>query len=195
MNLAETASTFAECVLAEERLSKCQSAEEQISLLDNMLSDASIFLMNIHCRFLFEDRMHQERAGGEISANRLREIMVSAQKEAYCDAFAAEGWNSRFWVSKLHFYISGLPFYNFPYTFGYLLSLGAYGLAKEESSTHDFPSRYRELLIATGNQDTEDAVLSTLGYDLRSAEFWNKSLDVVEHRVNRFLALTGNSNA
>ena len=190
MNLAETASTFAECVLAEERLAQCQSRDEQIGLLDNMLSDAMAFLMNIHCRFLFENSFHAERANGELSAARFSELMVAAQREAYCGALADDGCNGRFWVSKLHFYISGLPFYNFPYTFGYLLSLGAYALANEGGgAAKDFPRRYRELLIATGCQDAEQAVQSTLGYDLTTAEFWNKSLDVVESRVNRFLKL------
>lgn len=190
MNLAETASTFAECVLAEERLAKCASADEQIGLLDNMLSDAMAFLMNIHCRFIFENSFHRERAQCELSAGRLSELMVAAQREAYCNVLADDGYNGRFWVSKLHFYISGLPFYNFPYTFGYLLSLGAYALANEGSgAAKDFPERYRKLLIATGCQDAEQAVQSTLGYDLTSPDFWNKSLDVVESRVNRFLKL------
>lgn len=192
MNLAETASTFAECVLAEERLAQCQTKDEQIGLLDNMLSDASAFLMNIHCRFLFENRFHEERASGELTADRISELMVAAQKEAFCGTMADDGLNGRFWVSKLHFYISGLPFYNFPYTFGYLLSLGAYALAKESgTSADDFPAKYRSLLIATGCQDAEEAVRSTLGYDLTQPDFWNKSLDVVESRVNRFLGLIG----
>lgn len=190
MNLAETASTFAECVLAEERLAQSTSRDEQIGLLDNMLSDAMAFLMNIHCRFIFENNFHRERANGELSAERLSELMVAAQREAYAEALDEAGYNGRFWVSKLHFYISGLPFYNFPYTFGYLLSLGAYALANEAgSSSQDFPQRYRQLLIATGCQDAEPAVQSTLGYDLRTPEFWNKSLDVVESRVDRFLKL------
>ena len=189
MNLAETASTFAECVLAEERLARMESASGQIRMLDNMLADAVAFLMNIHCRFIFENQFHVERATGEVSAQRLCELMTSAQKEAYQEALCDEGWNSRFWVSKLHFYITSLPFYNFPYTFGYLLSLGAYALAKE-SGGKDFPQKYRQLLIATGCMDAEEAVKSTLGYDLTQPDFWNKSLDVVERRLRRFLELT-----
>ena len=54
----------------------------------------------------------------------------------------------------------------------------------------DFPQQYRQLLIATGCQDTEDAVRSTLGYDLSQTDFWHKSLDIVEQRVEKFVALT-----
>lgn len=190
MNLAETASTFAEAVLGEQQLQSAKSTTDELKLLDNMLSDAVAFMMNIHARFIFENQFHTERLAGEVPTARLSELMQQAQQEAYLNALADDGWNPRFWVSKLHFYISGLPFYNFPYTFGYLLSLGAFSLAKNSSGTAgDFSTRYRELLIATGCMTAEEAVQQTLGYDLTQPDFWNKSLDVIEQRVARFVHL------
>jgi oligoendopeptidase F len=194
MNLAETASTFAEAVLNEELLKSARgrgerSRDEQLAILDGMLADAVVYLMNIHSRFLFEDRFYAERVQGEVSAARLSELMLAAQREAFCDGLADDGWNPNFWISKLHFYISSLPFYNFPYTFGYLLSLGVFNLASELGDK--FPARYEQLLVATGCRQTEDAVKSTFGYDLSSPDFWNRSLDVVEQRVERFLELAG----
>jgi oligoendopeptidase F len=187
MNLAETASTFAETVLNDRRLAAAASDDERLSLLDQMLGDAVAFLMNIHTRFLFEHNFHLERRDGELSAERFSELMLAAQKEAYLGGLADDGWYPGFWISKLHFYISGLPFYNFPYTFGYLLSQGVYALAADAGK--DFPAQYRKLLIATGCRETEDAVQSTLGYDLTQPEFWNRSLDTIEQRVERFCKL------
>ena len=189
MNLAETASTFAEAVLGEQRLAACTSPRKRLDILDKMLSDSIAFLMNIHARFLFEDRFHRERHDGELSADRLSELMLEAQRTAYLDCLDENGWYPNFWISKLHFYISGYPFYNFPYTFGYLLSLGAYSVASDGGG--DFADQYRELLIATGCQDTEDAVQSTLGYNLSEPEFWQRSLDVVEQRVRDFMDSAG----
>lgn len=186
MNLAETASTFAEAVLGEHRLNSCRTRAEKLVLLDHMLSDAVAYLMNIHARFLFEDRFHRERAAGEVTAERLCELMVEAQKESYRNTLADDGWNPLFWVSKLHFYISGWPFYNFPYTFGYLLSLGAFSLAKD---TPGFPEQFNRFLLATGSQDAEEAVQYTLGFDLRQRAFWDRSLDIIESRVQQFLKL------
>jgi oligoendopeptidase F len=184
MNLAETASTFAESVLGESRLAAATTRHEKLEILDGMLGDSISFLMNIHARFIFENNFHNERVAGEVSVDRLCEIMKSAQQEAYCNALADDGWNSNFWISKLHFYITDWPFYNFPYTFGYLLSLGTYSLAKGSTS---FPKQFRDFLIATGCQDAEAAVESSFGYDLRQPEFWNRSLDIIEHRVAQFL--------
>ncbi|MBI3865501.1 MAG: M3 family oligoendopeptidase [Planctomycetia bacterium] len=187
MNLAETASTFAEAVLAERRLAESGSRSEKLSILDHLLTDAVAYLMNIHARFLFENRFHEERRAGEVPAARLSELMLSAQKEAFLDALVPDGWYPDFWISKLHFYISGLPFYNFPYTFGYLLSTGLVGLSQEAGDL--FPDQYRLLLLATGCMETEAAVQSTTGYDLGCAAFWNKSLDLIERRVGQFLEL------
>lgn len=187
MNLAETASTFAEAVLAEDRLKTSNSTAEKLGILDHMCSDAVAYLMNIHARFVFEDRFHTERRDGEVTSARLSELMLTAQQETYLNALDPAGWYPDFWVSKLHFYISGLPFYNFPYTFGFLLSTGLFSLAPEMGSA--FPERYRNLLIATGCKETEDAVKSTFGYDLAQPDFWHKSLDVVERRVTQFLEL------
>jgi oligoendopeptidase F len=186
MNLAETASTFAESVLGESRLAAASTDREKLEILDGMLGDSVAFLMNIHARFIFEDNFHTERAAGEVSAERLCELMKAAQQEAYCNALADDGWNPSFWISKLHFYITDWPFYNFPYTFGYLLSLGTYSLAKDST---DFPKQFRDFLIATGCQDTEAAVESSFGYDLRQPDFWNRSLDIVEQRVEQFLQI------
>lgn len=187
MNLAETASTFAEAVLGEQRFRAAGSDYARLQMLDAMLSDSVQFLMNIHARFLFEDQFHKERARGELTADQLNALMESAQKQAYLNALADGGWNPRFWASKLHFYITGLPFYNFPYTFGYLLSMGVYAVGRDAGA--DFPETYRKLLIATGCQDAEDAVQSTLGFDLRTPDFWNKSLQIVADRVDQFVNL------
>ena len=187
MNLAETASTFAEAVLGEQRLKHAKSDYERLQILDGMLGDAVAFLMNIHARFLFEDEFHQKRAAGELTADQLNGMMLAAQRAAYLDALSDDGWNPRFWVSKLHFYITSVPFYNFPYTFGYLLSLGVYAIGKEAGK--DFPQSYRQLLLATGCQDAEDAVLSTMGFDLRKPDFWQRSLTIIAERVHQFSEL------
>lgn len=189
MNLAETASTFAEAVLAEQRLAESRSRGEKLAILDHVLADSVAYLMNIHARFLFENRFHQERKEAEVPASRLSELMLASQQEAYLDALDKEGWYPDFWVSKLHFYISGLPFYNFPYTFGYLLSTGLFALS--QTAGKEFPGQYRRLLVATGCQETEPAVQSTTGYDLSGSAFWEKSLDVVDRRVEQFLELAG----
>ncbi len=189
MNLAETASTFAEAVVAEQRLRETDSGQEKLAILDFMLGDAVTFLMNIQARFIFENAFHVRRKQGELTPDEFSELMLDAQRSAYCGALADDGWNRHFWASKLHFYISELPFYNFPYTFGYLLSLGLFNLSRDAGG--DFPAQYRDFLKATGCMTAEESVQSTFGYDLTGPDFWNKSLDVIQQRTEQFLGLAG----
>lgn len=188
MNLAETASTFAEAVLAEHRLKTAETTSEKLALLDHALSDAVAFLMNIHARFLFEDEFHKQRAEGELSTDAFSDLMLKAQKTAYQDALAEDGWNPLFWASKLHFYIGGLPFYNFPYTFGYLLSQALFAVAPQFGT--EFPERYRRLLVLTGCRETEAAIQESLEFDTTRSELWDLSLGVIERRVEQFLELS-----
>ncbi|HVJ66340.1 MAG TPA: M3 family oligoendopeptidase [Caulifigura sp.] len=187
MNLAETASTFAEAVLAEHRLKTAKTTTEKLSLLDHALSDSVAFLMNIHARFIFENALYVERKDGEVPTDRLSELMLAAQKEAYLDVLDVDGWNPLFWASKLHFYIGGLPFYNFPYAFGYLLSQALFALAPKIGP--EFPERYRKLLVLTGCRETEEAIQESLGFNPAEPALWNLALDVVDDKVKQFVDL------
>lgn len=188
MNLAETASTFAEAVLADARMQQAQHPYDRLCQLDAALADGVAFLMNIHARFIFEDNFHKARRNGELSADDLSQLMVAAQKEAYLDALAEDGWNPRFWASKLHFYFTGIPFYNFPYTFGYLLSLGLFSEGKSRGSA--FAADFVKFLECTGSMDAEDAVKVSFGFDLTQPEFWSRSIDVLAAKVEEFDKLT-----
>ena len=187
MNLAETASTFAEAVMGARRLEDAQSDAQRLGVLDGLCGDAVAYLMNIHARYLFEDRFHQRRVDGELSADELSELMLAAQKEAFLDGLADDGYYPRFWVSKLHFYIAGWPFYNFPYTFGYLLSQGLYALGQQQPA-EEFADNFRRFLVLTGCRETEDAVRESFGHDLSEPTFWNLALDGIEARVRDFVA-------
>lgn len=184
MNLAETASTFAETVVGQVILSQTDDINGRLQILDKMLQDSTAFMMNIHCRFLFEDRFHKLRQENELSADELSNLMVEAQKEAYVGQLADDGLNSTFWISKLHFYISGYPFYNFPYTFGYLLSQGIYKLGSEYGD--EFPRRYCDFLTATGSMSAEDAVSSSFGKDITQESFWESCIDIIDERIDEF---------
>lgn len=188
MNLAETASTFAEHVLGRVRLEQAASDADRLAILDAMLGDAVAFAMNIHTRFVFENELHQRRATAELSPEELSEMMRAAQRACYCDALAEDGYHPLFWASKLHFYITEIPFYNFPYTFGYLLSLGLFSLAQDNAA--DFPDRYASFLKATGRETAEAAVAKTFGHDLTSPHFWHTAFNEIEQRVTYFETLT-----
>lgn len=185
MNVAETASTFAEMIVADASVKSAQTKEEKRSLLEDKIQRSVAFFMNIHARFLFETRFYEERKHGMVSAQRLNELMVEAQKEAYCSSL--DEYDPNFWSSKLHFHITGVPFYNFPYTFGYLFSLGIYAYAKEKGGS--FEDDYIALLRDTGRMTVEELAEKHLNVDLTKADFWESAIGLCVEDVEEFLSL------
>ncbi len=186
LNLAETASTFAESIVTDAAIRHASSDAERLSLLEEKLQRAAAFFMDIRARFLFETRFYEERKEGPVSVDRLSELMVTAQREAFADALG--DYDPTFWASKLHFYITGQPFYNFPYTFGFLFSAGLYARAQTEGPA--FAKKYADLLRDTGRMNVEDLAARHLGVDLKRPEFWQNAVDEVLSDVERFLRLS-----
>ncbi|MCM3651534.1 M3 family oligoendopeptidase [Metabacillus litoralis] len=186
MNVAETASTFAEMIVADAAVKQAKDKEERLALLEDKLQRSVALLMNIHARFLFETTFYEERKQGYVSSERLSELMIEAQKEAYCDSL--EGYHPHFWASKLHFFITDVPFYNFPYTFGFLFSLGIYAKALEEGEA--FEKQYIALLKDTGSMTVEELAAKHLSVDLTKREFWEKAVMMAVSDVEEFLQLT-----
>jgi len=188
MTLAETASTFAENLLIDALLrSPATTREQRLKLLDTRMERASAFLLNIPSRFLFEKRFYEERAQGEVSVDRLKQLMREAQIEAYGDSLDPDQLDSYFWASKLHFYITEVSFYNFPYSFGYLFSLGVYAQAQKRGEA--FLPTYEKLLQATGRRTAEQVARENLQVELNQPQFWLDSLALVEKDMQQFEAL------
>ncbi|WP_404459081.1 M3 family oligoendopeptidase [Oceanobacillus kapialis] len=186
MNVAETASTFAEMIVADASVKNAQNKEEKIALLEDKIQRSVAFFMNIHARFIFENRFYEERKEGLVSVDRLNEIMVEAQKEAYQNAL--DEYDPNFWSSKLHFHITGVPFYNFPYTFGYLFSLGIYAAAKDQGNS--FEDAYIALLRDTGRMNVEDLAMKHMNVDLTKPDFWEAAIQLCVNDVEEFIELT-----
>jgi len=186
MNVAETASTFAEMIVSDASVKNAQSKEEKIALLEDKIQRSVALLMNIHARFLFETRFYEERKKGMVSVERLNKLMEDAQKEAYGNALSE--YHPSFWASKLHFYITGVPFYNFPYTFGFLFSLGIYAQALEEGKGYE--GKYIALLRDSASMKVEDLAKKHLYVDLMKPEFWEKAVQLCIEDIEEFLVLT-----
>lgn len=189
MNVAETASTLGETIVIDAMIKRMPEPSAQLALLDSKLQRAVIFLMNIQARLLFELDFYQARRKNYVLAAELNELMVNAQKRAFGDALAE--WHPHFWVAKGHFYITDVPFYNFPYTFGYLFSQGIYAHLKNDSNRDEL---YASLLRETGCLTVEELAKRHLGADLSKPEFWDNALKLVEKDVTAYLAAAQSTN-
>jgi pepF/M3 family oligoendopeptidase len=187
MGLAETASIFSETVVTDAALEQASGDQEKLMLLEQKLQAAYVMFTDLYSRYLFDRAFYDERADGVVGSDRLTELMLAAQKRAFQGMLSEDGYHPLFWCSKLHFYHTSVPFYNFPYTFGFLFAGGVYHRARQEGAS--FADKYAALLADTGSMSTEDVAKKHLGVDLTKEDFWKDAVDQALADVDAFVAL------
>jgi oligoendopeptidase F len=185
MNIAEAASTLAEMIVCDSLIASAKTKEEKLSLLDDKISRYISFMMDIHSRFIFEKSFYEKRQNGFVSADELNQLMKNAQKEGFGNALDDD--LAHFWAYKMHFFFTETPFYNWPYAFGYLFSLGLYTKLQDKS---DFEQRVIELLKDSGSMSMEDLAKKHLDTDLTKKDFWQDACQVLEKDIAEFIAMT-----
>ena len=185
MSLAETASNFGEATVRNALLARAETLQGRMDIMWEEISALTAYLLNIPARFEFERAFYEERAQRPLQPAELKELMNHAWREWYGNALSEP--DPLFWASKLHFYISGLSFYNFPYLFGYLFSLliDAQRAAKGGS----FYPWFVTLLRDTGRMTAEDLAAAHLGADLAKADTWTTAAAALRQRVDAFADL------
>jgi pepF/M3 family oligoendopeptidase len=186
MTLAETASTLCETIVTHAALATARGPQEELAILETDLIGATGVIVDIYSRFIFEREVFERRAQAELSAAELSELMLRCQREAYGDGLDPAHLHPYMWTWKPHYYRTDISFYNFPYAFGLLFGIGLYALFQQRGPA--FVPDYNALLASTGEAAPAD-LAARFGIDLRTPEFWQASLAVIEKRIERYLEL------
>ncbi len=186
MTLAETASIMCETVVMQAVLSQTTDPAEELAILETMLVGDTQVIVDIYSRYLFEREVFERRAGAELSADDLCEIMTRAQGATYGDGLDARYLHPYMWTWKPHYYDTDLSFYNFPYAFGLLFGIGLYAIYQQRGAA--FVPDYMALLASTGEASAAD-LAARFGIDIRQRQFWADSLAVIGGRIERYCAL------
>ena len=188
MPVAETASTFNEVLVMETAIAAATDREEKLALIESQLMDACQIICDIYSRFLFESAVFENRPMEVLSPDRMCELMLAAQKDAYGDGLDHECLHPYMWLCKGHYYSGGLSFYNYPYAFGGLFARGLYARYKEVGAP--FVDTYKAMLRATSITDVEECALIA-GVDLTDPDFWRSGLQSISDRIDEFCDLVG----
>jgi pepF/M3 family oligoendopeptidase len=185
MTLAETASIFAETIVFEGALAAevPVSGKERLGLIEGNLKDSCQVIVDILSRFYFEKALFERRNRAELSPEELCVLMTEAQRAAYGDGLDPGELHPYMWAVKSHYYSPGLAFYNYPYAFGLLFSLGLYARARQEGP--GFASAYKGILRLTGQASAGDVARSA-GFDIETEEFWQNGVGLIARRVAEF---------
>jgi len=186
MTLAETASIFCQTIVTDAMLAQASQPAEELAILETFLVDSTQIIVDITSRYLFEREVFERRASAELSAEDFCEIMLRCQKATYGDGLDERHLHPYMWAWKPHYYRGSLSFYNYPYAFGLLFATGLYAIYTERGRA--FVPAYEELLASTGQGTVADQA-RRFGIDIRAKEFWQHSLGVIEHRIDRYIDL------
>ncbi len=184
MGLAESASTLVEAIVEEAALEKASTSAE-LALLDRRLMRGVTFLANIPARFDVEVEMHRRRAEGVLDEQWLRQCYAEAFEEHYGATMASV--DPLGWVSTPHYYMTHMPFYNFPYTFGYLFSRAV--LKRARTLGEGATEWLDELLRDTGRLSSEEVAKRHLDADLEDPRFWFDSAKNIAEDLSRYKSL------
>lgn len=186
MPIAETASTFCETIIKKAAL-KDASKDEALAILEAEISDSTQVIVDIYSRFIFEKSVFEHRNECALSVEKIKELMINAQKEAYGDGLDSNYLHPYMWTWKPHYYDPNYNYYNFPYAFGLLFAKGLYAeyLKKGESFVDD----YEKLLAVTGKNKIAD-ITKLVGIDIHNKDFWRNSLKIIEDDIEKFIKLS-----
>ena len=179
MPLAETASTFNECVVMASAIAKAADKDEKIALIESQLQDATQIIIDIYSRFRFEKSVFDNRESMFMNADQLCLQMTDAQKASYGDGLDHNVLHPYMWICKGHYY--GPTYYNFPYAFGGLFARGLYAQYAAEGAA--FVPKYKKLLNTTPVADAED-VAKVAGIDLTDKNFWRAALQTIADQID-----------
>ena len=179
MPLAETASTFNECVVMNAAIESAANRDERIALIESQLQDATQIICDIYSRYRFETMVFANREQKFMNADALCDFMKEAQKQSYGDGLDHDCLHTFMWVIKSHYY--GPTFYNFPYAFGGLFARGLYAQYVKEGPS--FVGKYKKLLYTTTVATAED-VAKVADIDLTDKDFWRGALQTIADQID-----------
>ncbi len=184
MPVAETASTFNECVVMAAAIRDASDPQEKLALIESQLQDATQIICDIYSRYRFEASVFANREQEFMPADKLCQLMLTAQKQSYGDGLDPDCLHPYMWVCKSHYY--GPTFYNFPYAFGGLFARGLYARYEQEGPA--FVPKYKKLLYATTVSSAEDTA-RVAGIDLTDKAFWRSALQTIADEIDQFCEL------
>ncbi|WP_396594010.1 M3 family oligoendopeptidase [Brevundimonas sp. R86498] len=183
LTLAETASIFAEGLTFDRLLATAPKAEQR-GLLAGRIEDGLNTVVRQIAFHRFETRFHDERAKGEVSADRLGQLFLEEMGASLGPAVTLNPGYEAWWSYVSHFVHS--PFYVYAYAFGDLLVAAL--METRRADPDGFAPLYRDLLAAGGTKTYVEA-LEPFGLNPRDPAFWTIGTRRLERLIDQFEAV------
>ena len=174
LTLAETASVFGEQLTFRAMLGAESDARRRRALLAAKVEDMLNTVVRQIAFCEFERRIHDERRGGELTAERIGDVWMAVQGESLGPAIRFDDGYRAYWSYIPHFIHT--PFYVYAYAFGDCLVNSLYAVYQD--SPAGFEDKYLAMLRAGGTLRHAE-LLAPFGLDAADPAFWRRGLDVI----------------
>ncbi len=174
LTLAETASVFGEMLTFQALLKQETEPKRRRALLAGKVEDMLNTVVRQIAFHEFERRLHDERRGGELTAERIGRMWMEVQAESLGPALRFDDDYRVYWSYIPHFIHT--PFYVYAYAFGDCLVNSLY--AVYQGAATGFAEKYLDMLRAGGTKRHKE-LLAPFGLDASDPAFWDKGLGVV----------------
>jgi oligoendopeptidase F len=182
--IAEVGSIFGELLLTEKLIGMAETEEEKRFLLAKVLDEFSDTAFQVSARVFFETCLYDALKNGEVlDGERISELWIAARDDIFGDVVEWLPEMKWWWCMKLHFYLSYMRYYNYPYVFAQLFVYAMYRLYKEQGQ--EFVPTLKALL-ASGSSKSPRELAAEIGFDITKEEFWQKGIDQYVEFINRF---------
>jgi oligoendopeptidase F len=175
LTLAETASVFGEMMTFRAVLDAEADPRKRRGLLAAKVEDMLNTVVRQIAFYRFETLLHDERAKGELSSERIGELWMQVQTESLGPAFDFSPEYNVYWSYIPHFIHT--PFYVYAYAFGDCLVNALYGVYRD-GGVKNFEAKYIEMLRAGGTLRHKE-LLAPFGLNAADPAFWTRGLDVI----------------
>ncbi len=183
MTTAETASIFFETAFVDAAIHSSKDPVAKKALLGWKIERSLNYLMSIRGAYEFEKRFNEHRMTGPLTVDTIEKISLQVQEDAYGKTLSS--YQPYVWIKYEQFYQAEVPFYNYPYTFGFLLSLG---LLKISNNEH-FPTQFQRFLRESGTAPVEKLVYKHFHIELTNTIFWQNAIDMIIHDIEQYQLL------
>jgi oligoendopeptidase F len=179
MSMAEIASLCCETIVFERLYSELTEPRAKLRLLCEKIEEESgnIFMGGLG-RYTFESKVHKLfRERGALSKDIIRDLWLQENfVQVYGDVYNYPEECKYTWQSVAHFtYI----FYNYVYASGLLISSAIYQVIKDDEVKKGI---YIDILRA-GGSDSPANLMSKLGLDIESGDFWQIGFKIFEDKI------------
>lgn len=172
LTLIELAGMLCETAVERRTLLSAESvAESQVLKIQALRRLVNMTLL-LPMRHRLTERLLQERNQGILTVSGINRLCREEWAARFGDS--VDGYDQYIWAYKNHFYRTDVTFYDWQYTFGYLLSQLIWKLRHANMLA---PDTVQALISDMAYLDCESLILKHIGVDIRQKETWLKAID------------------